>query len=699
MTTLHYRTCHLCEANCGTIIETEGRNILSIKGDPENPLSRGHICPKATALADLENDPDRLRAPVKRVGDSWQPIAWEQAYAEIATKIAAIKAGGGATAMYIGNPTAHNYSLSPQIPALRKALGSKTNFSASSVDQVPHQVVQMWMFGHNALFPIPDIDRTQHMVIIGGNPLASNGSVWTVPDVKKRIQALQTRGGRLTVIDPRRTETALIADAHHFIRPGSDPALLVALLLALDEAGLVAPGRLAPMLSGWNEAWAALRQFEIAPLAAACGIDEAAIRALAAELGNGEPAIVYGRIGVSTASFGTLNHWLIQLLNIATGNLDRVGGAMFSSPAVDIVGQTDTGTRGRFHSRVSGHPEVLGEFPAVAMAEEIATPGEGQVRALVTIAGNPVLSVPDGGALDAALEGLDLMVSLDMYVTATSAHADYILPPCGPMEKDHYPLFLAPIAMRNFANYSPPVFEPTPGTKSDWEIVAELARAIAGAQGLPLPNIVHPRDTLDRMLKNSPRGLSLADVEAHPHGLDLGPLEPRLPDRLRTPDKTINCAPAEIIDDLSGRFATWLAEAPGNGLVLIGRRHVRNNNSWMGNSRRLAKGPERCTLMIAPVDAAERGIADGDMVRAQTPAGQVEVVAEVTDQVMPGVVSMPHGFGHGRPGVQLSVARERPGVSLNDLTERSRIDPLSGNAALVGTPVVVTRSTQAVAAE
>ncbi|OYU15101.1 MAG: oxidoreductase [Alphaproteobacteria bacterium PA4] len=697
--TSHLRTCHLCEANCGLIIETDGRTVLSIKGDPENPLSRGHICPKATAIADLENDPDRLRTPVKRTPAGWQPIGWEQAYAEIATKVASIRAGGGETALYVGNPTAHNYSLSPQIPALRKALGSTNNFSASSVDQVPHQLVQMWMYGHNALFPIPDIDRTQHMVIIGGNPLASNGSVWTVPDVKKRIQALQARGGRLTVIDPRRSETAAIADAHHFIRPGSDPALLVALLLALDAAGLVRPGRLAPMLEGWDMVWAALRAFDIPALAAACGIGEAEIRALAAEMGSGEPAIVYGRIGVSTAEFGTLNHWLINLLNIATGNLDRIGGAMFSTPAVDIVGQSGSGTRGRFHSRVSGHPELLGEYPAVAMAEEMLTPGDGQIRALVTIAGNPVLSVPDGGTLDRALAGLDLMVSIDMYVTATSAHAHYILPPCGPLEKDHYPLFLGPIAVRNFAKYSPPVFAPTPGTKSDWEIVAELARAIAGAQGLPLPNIVHPRETLDRMLQNSPRQLSLADVEAHPHGLDLGPLEPRLPDRLRTPDKTIACAPPLLLADLSERFAAWLATPAHDGLVLIGRRHIRNNNSWLANSRRLAKGPARCTLMLHPDDAAARGLADGDAATISSAAGSVTAPVEITDTMMPGTVSLPHGFGHDRAGVQLSVAAARPGVSHNDLTTRDRIDPLSGNAALVGTPVVVAAAITAVAAE
>ncbi len=699
MPTTHLRTCHLCEANCGIIVTTQAREILSIKGDPDDPLSRGHICPKATAIADLENDPDRLRTPIKRTNGTWQPIAWDTAYSEIAAKLVAIRASSGEAAIYTGNPNAHNYSVAPQIPLLRKALGAKAMYSASSVDQVPAQLVQMWMYGHNALFPIPDIDRTQHMLIIGGNPLASNGSLWTVPDVKQRIHDLQARGGRLTVIDPRRTETAAIADAHHFIRPGSDPALLVALLLALDEAGRVNPGRLLPMLTGWDALWQALRKFEIPVLAAACGIDAAIIRDLAGQIGNGEPAIVYGRIGISTAAFGTLNNWLVQLLNIATGNLDRAGGTMFTTPAVDIVAQTGPGTRGRFHSRVSGHPEVLGEFPAVALTEEIATPGAGQIKALFVVAGNPVLSVPDGSALDAALESLDLMVSIDMYVTATSAHADYILPPCGPLEKDHYPLFLAPLAIRNFAKYSTPVFGQTPGTRNDWEIVAELTRAIAGAQGQALPDIVPPRENLDRMLQNGPHKLTLTDVEAHPHGRDFGALEPRLPDRLRTADKTIQCATPELLDDLSGRFAAWLTATPAEGLVLIGRRHVRNNNSWLANSHRLAKGPNRCTLMIAPADAEARGIGDGDLVAVSSSAGRIEIAAEVTNQVMPGVVSMPHGFGHCRPGVQLSVAQSRPGASINDLTERGRIDPLSGNAALVGTPVTVVSIASMVAAE
>lgn len=700
MAIVHARTCHICEANCGVLVELEGRKVLSIKGDPDHVLSHGHICPKATALADLQDDPDRLRAPMKRTAAGWQAIGWDEAFAKIGESFARLFAAGKTSALYVGNPTAHNYGVSTQIKHLKQALGVRALYSASTLDQIPHQLVQMWMYGHNALFPIPDIDRTQFMLIVGGNPLASNGSVWTVPGVKDRIRALQARGGKLVVLDPRRTETALVADAHHFIRPGTDPAFFLALLLALDEAGLVKPGRLAPMLDeGWDEAWAAIYGFRIAPLAAYCGIGEDTIREIAAALGAGGPAIVYGRIGVSVQTFGSLNLWLIQLLNIATGNLDRVGGVMFSDPPVDLAGSSGAGTYDRFRSRVGNHPETLSEFPAATLAGEIAEPGEGQVRALVTVAGNPVLSSPGGAALDAALETLDLMVSIDMYVTETSRHAHYILPPCGPLEKDHYPLVLGPLAVRNYACYSPPALDMAEGAKADWEIVAELSRAIAAASGASLPNIRAPREALDAMLKASKYpGLSIEALAAHPHGIDFGPHQPRLPGRLNTPDKRIACAPPLCLADLE-RFRSALAAEGEGGLRLIGRRHVRSNNSWLHNSPRLIKGPDRCTLMIHPDDAAARGIAEGDAVRVASRAGVVELPAELTGDVMPGVVSIPHGFGHGREGVKLSVARRRPGVSINDLTDPEALDPLSGNAVLNGTPVTVARAGIMAAAE
>lgn len=695
--TTHARTCHLCEANCGVLVEVQGRTVVSIKGNPDHVLSRGHICPKATALADLQDDPDRLRRPVKRVGDGWQEIEWDTALAEIGARMAQVMQSGGHPAMYMGNPNAHNYATGTQTGTLRKAMKLRTLYSASTLDQIPHQLIQMWMYGHNALFPIPDVDRTQFMLIIGGNPLASNGSVWTVPDVKKRLKAVQQRGGQVVVIDPRRTETAKIADAHHFIRPGTDTALLMGLLKALDEAGLVNPGRLERMLDeGWAAAWDAIRGFDVPTLATHCGIAEPVIRDLAATLGNGEPAIVYGRMGVSVTQAGTLNLWLIQLLNIATSNLDREGGVMFSSPVVDLVAGAGPGTYDRFRSRIGDRPEVISEFPSALLPEEIATPGEGQIKALVVVCGNPVLSSP--GAWGDALPLLDLMVSIDMYVTETSAHAHYILPPCGPLEKDHYPLLLGPIAIRNYADYSAPTLPMEEGSKADWEIVAELARAILAARGEAVPNIVPPRTVLASMLARSDYSVTLEELEANPNGRDFGPHVQRLPERLQTPGKRIACAPPLCLEALE-QWRAELADTPGDSLLLIGRRHVRSNNSWMHNAPRLAKGPDRCTAMVHPDDAAARGLADGDQVRITSRVGSVELAVQVSDDVMRGVVSVPHGFGHGKPGTRLSVAGKRPGVSLNDLTDPQAMDPISGNAVLNGTPVTLERVEQMVAAE
>ena len=689
MSEFHRRTCHICEANCGIIVETEGRKVLSIKGNPDHVLSGGYICPKATAITDIQEDPDRLRAPLKRDGDEWREISWDTAFSEIAARVTKVTAGEKRAALYLGNPTAHNYGVTTQIKGLFKALRVQGLYSASTLDQLPHMVVQKWVYGHSSLYPVADIDRTNYMLIVGGNPAASNGSLWTVPNVRKRMKDLRERGGKLVVVDPRRTETAKLADEHHFIKPSGDVAFLVALLLVLDEEDLVNPGRLKPFLDdGWDESWTALRQFEIADLAAYCGIDETAIREIARELGSGQPAIVYGRMGVSVQRFGTVNHWLIQLLNIATGNVDREGGTMFGVPLVDAVETSRGGTYGRFHSRVSNRPEVLGELPAGELAEDITAPGEGQIGALFTIAGNPVLSAPGGRQLDDALETLDLMVSIDMYVTETSRHADYILPPCGPLEKDHYPLLLAIIAVRNFACYSPATFEKEEGSLSDWEIVQRLAQAIMAESGDNGPAPVTPRDALSAMIEGSPYGLTLEDLDAAPDGIDLGALTPQLPERLKTENKVIHCAPAKCLEDLQ-TLHELLKEARSTDFLLIGRRHIRSNNSWLHNHRRLIKGPNRCTLMINPRDAETLNLADGDLASVSNKVGAVELPVEITDDVMEGVVSIPHGYGHGREGVKLSLAAEHAGVSLNDLTDPSQMDPLSGNAVLNGTPVDV----------
>jgi len=691
MPEIHARTCHLCEANCGILIETEGREVLSIKGNPEHVLSEGYVCPKATAIPDLQNDPDRLRVPMKRNGETWEEISWETAFAEIGERFAAIKATPKVPAVYLGNPNAHNYSNTTQTRVFTKALGVRGIYSATTLDQIPHMLIQKWVYGHLALYPVADIDRTQYMLIVGGNPLASNGSLWTVPNVKNRIKRLQKRGGKLVVVDPRRTETAKIADNHHFVRPGTDTAFFLGLLLSLHKQGLVKPGRLEDMLDeGWADMWAATLQFDAAKLSAYCGIDEHAIDGIAAELGSGQPAIVYGRMGVSVTGFGTLNHFLIQMLNIATGNLDREGGVMFGLPAIDPVSRSGTGSYGRYNMRVSGRPEVLGELPAAELAQEITTPGEGQIGVLFTLAGNPVISAPGGRQLDAALETLDLMVSIDMYINETTKHADYILPPCGPLEKDHYPLLLAPLAIRNFVAYSPPTFTQEEGTKADWEILVGVATAVCLATGQDEPTITEPRAALDAMLKSSSYDLSLDTVEAEPNGIDLGALKVQLPERLATPDKKIACAPETCIAELA-RFADTVVPMAEGQLSLIGRRHVRSNNSWLHNSHRLLKGKDRCTLMMHPVDARARNMGEGDMARVSNHVGNVELAVELTDDMMPGVVSIPHGYGHGRKGVKLSIAAEKPGVSMNDLTDPTQMDPLSGNAVLNGTPVAVER--------
>jgi len=692
MPEIHARTCHLCEANCGVLMTVEDGKVTKVTGNPDHVLSEGYICPKATAIPDIQNDPDRLRSPIKKVGDDWEEISWEQAFSEIAAKHQAIVAGSKVGAMFFGNPNVHNYSSSFSTRGLVKAWGAKGIYSASTLDQLPHMICQKWVYGHNALYPVPDIDRTMFMLCVGGNPLASNGSLWTVPNVKKRIQRLQKRGGKFVVVDPRKTETAKIADGHHFIKPGTDTALFLGLLLALDEAGLVNPGRLMPMLNGWEEAWALIHKFNLEELSDYCGIPAADIRAIAAELGSGQPAIVYGRMGVSVARYGTLNHYLIQLLNIATGNVDREGGVMFPDTIIDPVERSGTGSYGRYQTRLSGRPEVLGELPAAELAPEIITEGQGQIGALITLASNPVISAPGGRQLDEALETLDLMVSIDMYVTETTRHADYILPPCGPLEKDHYPMFFAPLAIRNFAVYSAPLFEKAEGSKADWEIMADIAAAIGAAKGEnAAPEKIEPRVILAQMIESSPYDITLDEIEAQPNGYDMGPLTPRLPERLKTQDGLIHCAPEMPMKDLASFRADFTVPAK-DAFSLIGRRHLRSNNSWLHNSHRLLKGPNRCTLMMHPDDAAGLGLSDGDMAEVSNHVGAVELPIEITEDIMPSVVSMPHGYGHGRKGVKLSIAAEKPGVSMNDLTDPAIVDDLSGNAVLNAVPVQIKKA-------
>ncbi|SEQ40667.1 Anaerobic selenocysteine-containing dehydrogenase [Solimonas aquatica] len=708
----HYGACNLCEAICGLEFRVRDGRIVSIRGDERDPLSRGHICPKAVALQDLHEDPDRLRKPVKRVGEQWQEISWAQAFTEIAQKTAAIRRahGNNSIAVYAGNPSVHNWGNLTHSPQLFSPLKTRNRYSATSVDQLPHHLVAMWLYGHQLMLPVPDIDRSDYILMLGANPMASNGSLWTVPDFRERLKALQARGGKLVLIDPRRTETAQLASAHHFIRPGSDAALLLALLqVLLNEHGL-RPRRLAPLVEGLDEVAAQLEAYTPERAARVTGISAEAIRGIADELRTARAAAVYGRMGVSVQAFGTVCQWAIALLNIVTDNLDREGGLMFPQPAFDLV--ADAGKRGHmgvWQSRVRGLPEFGGELPVAALAEEILTPGEGQVRALYTVAGNPVLSTPNGRQLEKALAGLELMVSIDCFCNETTRFAHYILPPTSRLEHDHYDIIFHHLAVRNTVKYSPAVLPKPAGALHDWEIFARLGRRLRaelGAQGSLFKRLgneilarLPPHRLLDIALRMGPYGrksahkLTLAKLRARPEGIDLGALRSCLPQRLKTKNRRIAVAVPAVLADLArldAHLGAQEAAVPGaEELWLIGRRHVRSNNSWMHNAQRLVKGKPRHQLFMHPQDLAARGIADGARVSVRSRVGAVEVEVQATEDIMRGVVSLPHGWGHARSGVRLRIAREQGGQSINDLTDEQALDALSGNAALNGLAVRV----------
>ncbi len=740
--TTHHRICPLCEACCGLEIKVQQGRIISIRGDTQDVFSAGYICPKGVALKDLHEDPDRLRTPLIKRNGVHVPASWDEAFAEIERRLPPVIAlhGRNATAVVVGNPAAHKIGLVGYFGKLARALGSKNVFSASTLDQMPKQLASGLMFGHWLSVALPDIVRTDLLLVIGANPLASNGSMWTVPDFKGKARAMQARGGRLIVIDPRRTETAAMADAHHFIRPGADVFLLAALVHTLFAEQLVRLGPVADWVAGVDEVGQAVAPFTPEAVAPRCGISADTIRDLARTLAGTPKAAVYARIGTCTQEFGTLASWLVDVLNVLTGHLDTPGGAMFAKPAAfgaNTIGRPGSGkgiATGRHHARVSGAPEVMGELPITCLAEEIETTGPGQVRALITIATNPVLSSPNGPRLARALASLDFMVSMDIYLNETTRHADVILPGPSPLEDMHYDLAFPQLSWRNHARYSPPVFERAPGQPEEWETLTRLA-AIARGQGdqqdagalddaqfadeaqrlfgaqaeavlQATQGLRGPQRMLDAALRSGPYGegfgdgfgtrpggLTLAKVmAANPSGgIDLGELQPRIPEMLRTPSGKIELAPPSLLADLLRAVADLARPAPE--LVIIGRRDVRSNNSWMHNLPVLAKGPMRCTALVHPGDAARLGLQDGALAEISSQTGQgprsVQAQVQISAEMMPGVVSLPHGWGHDQPGTRLQLAAQRPGANLNALLDDQWRDPLSGNAVLGGMAITL----------
>jgi anaerobic selenocysteine-containing dehydrogenase len=729
-----YRSCPLCEAHCGIGVEIADGAVRTIRGDEADALSRGYLCPKAYGLKGLQEDPDRLRRPLIRQGAGYREAEWDEAFALVADRLRAIRDAHGADAIgtYLGNPSAHDYGALLYVGPFLRALGTRWRFSATSVDQLPKNVSSGLLFGVPLAIPIADIDHTDFLLMLGANPLASNGSLMTAPDFPGRLRRLRERGGRLVVVDPRRSETAAVADEHVFVRPGADAYLLFALVHVLFAEGLVKLGRLADFTNGVERVREAAQAFAPEAVASACAVPAETIRRLARELAAAPRAAVYGRIGTCTQEFGTLASWLVDVLNVLTGNLDRPGGALFPRPAhapAEDRPRKSAQPYARWRSRVRGLPEFAGELPSACLAEEIDSAGESRIRALVTVCGNPVLSTPNGARLAKALESLDFVVSVDFYRNETSRFAHVILPTTPPLERDNYDLAFHAMSVRNHAKWSPPALAKPADARHLWEVMAEiagrmhgadaaavheliLARLLNGTVGRPgtaCPDVTEaaareklgsepgPARLVDLMVRAGPygdrfddaaEGLSLAKLKAAEHGIDLGPLAPRLPAMLATESGRIELAPELLLGDVE-RLRAGLAERANGGFVLIGRRHLRSNNSWMHNLPALAKGKERCTLLVHPEDARALGLANGGRARVRSRVGAVEAPVEWSEGLMRGVVSLPHGHGHDAPGARLSVAAKRPGVNSNLLTDETLLDELSGNAVLNGIPVEI----------
>jgi len=695
----HYRNCNICEAMCGLEIKYQDKEILSIKGDQQDPFSKGYMCPKATALQDFYTDKDRLKTPIRRTATGWEDISWEEAFAEIAEKFKGIQSehGKNALAVYLGNPNAHSLGNAMFLKPFMKSLGTINRYSSASADQMPHHVAANFMFGAGMLIPVPDIDRTDFMLIIGGNPVVSNGSMMTAPNVIGRMKAIQKRGGKIVVVDPRRTRTAKIADQHLFIRPEKDALLLLAMIHCVFANSGVDFRHLATMVEGLDELERVVKDYSPTAVAEHVGIEAEAIETLANEMMAAESAICYSRMGASTQTFGGLCQWLTNVFNIITGNFDRAGGAMFPQPAFDLLRNYKKGHKssfGQYSSRVRKLPFFNGEFPVAVLAEEITTPGEGQIKSLITVAGNPVLSAPSGHKLAEAFEGLDYMVSVDIYLNETTKYANIILPGTTGVENSHYDIFFNSFSVRNTVKYSAPLFEKDASQRSDWQILQQISALMTDTPADDPMLKITPEIILDMELKKGlygEQGMSLQKLIDNPHGIDIGPLMPCLEQRIKTADGKVQLAPQLYLDDLPRLDALIAQPARDKSYPfdLISRRLVKSHNTWTQNSDRLVKGKNPCTLEVHPQDAEALALVRGQVVKLSSSVGEVEIEVVITDDIQQGVVSMPQGWGHNQKGTKMTVAATQPGVSINDLTDADRVDTLTGNAAFNGTPVAI----------
>ena len=726
MTETHFRTCHLCETMCGIAVEHDGKNILSIKGDPDHVLSKGNICPKPIGLQDIHTDPDRLRKPVKKINGEFQEISWEQAFEETATRLAQIQCeyGDNAVATYQGRSTAHNIGALLTVHPLRQVANTQNTYTGSTVDQQPHNFVWYFMLGHQFMATIPNIDRTNYFLLLGSNPKVSNGAMMsTGANPHKKFAGIQARGGKVVLIDPRRTESAKFCDEHHFIKPATDALLLIGLIKTIFAKGMADKGRLGPHIKNWEKIEPALAEFDLPRIAKITGIVQSDIERIATEFATSHTAVCYGRTGLSMQTFGGLCNWLMMVMNLITANFDEPGGMMFPTTAIDTFTAIESarGSYDTYRSRVSNRPEFAMELPVSILAEEIMTPGEGRIRGLVAVAGNGALSMPNGKLFEEAMDQLDFMVAIDPYINETTRHADIILPAIGPFEKRHYDLFYHTYNTINWAVYNPKLFEPEAPGYSDFEIMGEVVRRWANKKARrPLKKIkarvlgalskhVTVEFILAMGLRFGPygpglnpfkKGLTLKTLKDNPHGVFLGDPERTLPEALFTDDKKIDAAPDLILADLPRLKKRWFDGQAGYDEkeydLLIISRLTERTLGWMHHSERLVKGPPTCTLFVNPQDARPRKLNEGDLARITSAVGSIEVPVVVTDEVMTGVICMPHAWGHTRKGTRQRTANAHPGASLNDITDHNVMDELTGNAVVHGVPVKLEKTIQKV---
>jgi len=739
----HPFVCPLCEANCGIVldVDVEKQIVLSARGDKDDPFSRGFNCAKVHALVKLPQDTDLVRRPLRKRGRDFEEISWDEAIDEIADRTKALQRehGKNSIAAYFGNATIHHPGLVMYGLAFAQSLETTNLYATSSIDHAPKLLSSGLLFGAQSSLPVPDIDRTKYLIIMGANPVASGGSLLTAPGMPDRIKAVTARGGKVVVIDPRRTETAMIADQHISIRPSTDAQLLFAMLNVAFDKGLTTLGDVADYVKP-DQVDVVRRlasKYPPARVAAMTGIDTDIITTLAIEFFTAERAACYGRIGTSLQRFGSLTSWLVDVLNILSGNLDRPGGAMFPSTVVPpmLLNDKYDGDQPPYakrRSRVSGMPEIAGIMPAVTLAEEITTPGDGQIRGLFVISGNPVSSIPNFSRNLDAFRQLDLQVSVDIYINETSKLADFILPTPPTVQAPAFPLFSAPYMVRSYMRYSPAALNLEAGAMEDWRLMVKLAARISDVEpALYEENLIndlidvylpqHPRGAevskaaaraalgdepgperyLDLLVRSGihgdcfgllPDGMTLDMLKQHPHGIDLGAMTPRMPAVLATPDRHIDLTPSVIIAD-EARLDNY---CPEDELILVGRRHVRSVNSWMNNLHFLTKGKNPCLLLINPADAERIGVESGERVRVSSRERAIEVVVNVSDTMMEGVVSLPHGYGQTNERTKLSGASELDTANFNDISDETDVDVPSATPALGSVSVTIEKVTAAV---